>query len=97
MAGLVIIDNGSGLTTEIKQHMFEPLWRGDKALQPKNNRKHSGLGLAICLRLMERVGGTIVADNDPAGGARFFMLFSSVLIGTLDSIGKLDDVCVPEV
>ena len=97
MAGLVIIDNGSGLTTEVKQRMFEPMWRGDKALQPQNNRKHSGLGLSICLRLMERVGGTIVADNDPAGGARFFMLFSSVLVGTLASIGNLDDVCVPEV
>ena len=31
----------------------------------------TGLGLAVCHAIVERLGGSIAGDNQPQGGARF--------------------------
>ena len=48
----------------------------DKLFVPFHSSKAtgSGLGLSICKRIMQEHGGSILAANDPAGGACFTLL-----------------------
>lgn len=58
-----IKDTGAGIDPQILERIFSPF------LTTKS--KGTGLGLAICKQMIERHGGSIGAENDPAGGALF--------------------------
>lgn len=64
---VAIADNGRGIPDSLKPHLFERLQHGDMPASGK------GLGLYICRELVERYGGTIVAEDrvrgDPQKGA----------------------------
>ena len=60
---LEVQDSGPGLPAQIRDQLFLP----QVTTRPEGN----GLGLWICLGLVERYGGTIEADNVPGGGALF--------------------------
>ena len=61
-----VVDDGPGFATADLPHVFEPLFRADRA----RGGAHAGLGLAIARRLVRAHGGEVHAANDPAGGAR---------------------------
>jgi two-component system sensor histidine kinase CiaH len=63
---LSVEDEGPGLRPEDLPHAFDRFWRAPNA--PSGG---TGLGLAIAAWIAEHHGGTIAADNRPAGGARF--------------------------
>jgi signal transduction histidine kinase len=65
-ATLVVDDDGPGIRPDDLPHVFDRFWRAADA--PEGG---SGLGLAIAAWIVERHGGTIRAENRPAGGARF--------------------------
>lgn len=63
---LAVSDNGNGVPVELVSRLFEPFARGSNA----ETQGGSGLGLALCRRLMEAFGGDI--RYEPAApGARF--------------------------
>ncbi len=62
---LVISDSGPGIAPEMMDRLFEPF------TTTKPSGKGTGLGLAVCHTLIERLGGTVTATNPPEGGARF--------------------------
>jgi nitrogen fixation/metabolism regulation signal transduction histidine kinase len=59
---LCVYDNGPGIAPGVLQNIFEP-YVSTKA-------KGSGLGMAIVKKIVEEHGGTIIADNNEAGGAQ---------------------------
>jgi signal transduction histidine kinase len=61
-----VTDDGPGFAPEDLPHVFEPLYRGDKA----RGVGGAGLGLAIARRLIQAHGGEVEATNGPHGGAR---------------------------
>jgi signal transduction histidine kinase len=61
-----VVDDGPGFAAEDLPHVFEPLFRGDRA----RGGSHAGLGLAIARRLVRAHGGEVRAANEPDGGAR---------------------------
>jgi len=63
---VAVVDDGPGFAADDLPHVFEPLFRGDRA----RGGSHAGLGLAIARRLVRAHGGEVHAANDPAGGAR---------------------------
>ncbi len=58
-------DDGIGIPPEARERVFEPFERGAGAA---DRAPGSGLGLAVCRRIVERHGGTIHADEAPGGG-----------------------------
>jgi signal transduction histidine kinase len=63
-----VADNGPGFDPGDLPHVFEPLFRSDRARPSATGG--AGLGLAIARRLARAQGGDVEAANDPGGGAR---------------------------
>lgn len=65
-----VTDSGCGIDTDILPTLFEPFTQADIYL----TRKHegAGLGLAICRRLVELMGGTIWAESVLGSGSNFY-------------------------
>lgn len=57
-----VADNGVGIAIEDLEHIFERLYKCDKA----RSEKGSGLGLSIVRQLIEKMGGTISAESEPS-------------------------------
>jgi signal transduction histidine kinase len=66
---LSVRDTGPGIAPGDVKRVFEPFVRLDTARDRASGG--AGLGLAIARHLIEAHGGTLVAENPPAGGARF--------------------------
>lgn len=62
--GISICDNGPGVPSDELEAIFEPFFRGRHTQSDSGH----GLGLSIVRRAIEVHGGTVIADNDPAGG-----------------------------
>lgn len=59
-------DHGPGLPDNMQERIFKIFSRGDA-----DSQSGTGVGLAVCRRIVTRHGGTIWAENHPGGGAVF--------------------------
>jgi len=66
---LSVTDKGPGLAPRDIPHIFDRLYRGDKARS--NQVAGYGLGLALAKEIAQANNATLTARNDPKGGARF--------------------------
>ena len=66
---ITVTDNGIGFETTDK--IFELFTQ----LQDQGKHKGSGMGLAVCKKIMEMHGGYIIAEAEPAKGASFHCCF----------------------
>lgn len=64
-AEISVSDNGTGIADHISKELFIPF------VTTKAVGDGLGLGLSICNRIVADLGGTIRAENNVAGGARF--------------------------
>jgi PAS domain S-box-containing protein len=82
-------DSGIGMTKEQAAKLFQPFTQADMS----TTRKHggTGLGLTICRRLVELMGGRVWLESEAGVGSTFF--FTVWLgVGTATGTGKI----VPE-
>ncbi|MBV2181258.1 MAG: DUF4118 domain-containing protein [Castellaniella sp.] len=63
---IAVLDQGPGFPGHRRDELFNMFVRGHS----ESGKPGTGLGLAICKAIVEAHGGTIEADNQPAGGAR---------------------------
>ena len=68
---ILLKDNGIGIEKEDLKHIFERLYKCDRA----RSEKGSGLGLSIARQLTEKMGGRITVQSQPGKGTRFTLTF----------------------
>lgn len=67
MVEVILKDNGIGFEQEYAERIFKPFQR----LHGRNEYEGSGIGLALCRKIIERHGGAIHAVGRPGEGATF--------------------------
>ncbi len=65
LALIRVIDNGCGMSPEIREQIFEPFFT------TKEVGKGTGLGLSMAYGAIERHGGFIEVDSEPGRGSEF--------------------------
>ena len=71
IAGFSVRDSGPGVPDSERHKLFKDF--GRLSALPTGGEKSTGLGLAICRKIVEAHNGTIGVDNVPGGGAVFFV------------------------
>ncbi|MNJ00470.1 Sensor protein DivL [compost metagenome] len=64
---MIISDSGIGMSREVKKHIFEKFYQGDKSRAADGN----GLGLSLVKRIVDLCGGRIRAESEPGQGSTF--------------------------
>jgi signal transduction histidine kinase len=64
---LTVEDNGIGFEEKYRDRIFQVFQR----LHGRDEYEGTGVGLAICQKIVERHGGTIAAQGRPGEGATF--------------------------
>jgi PAS domain S-box-containing protein len=67
MVKIIVTDNGIGFDQNYLRKIFQPFQR----LHGRGEYPGTGMGLAICRRIVERHGGSITASGTPGKGASF--------------------------
>jgi signal transduction histidine kinase len=70
-AGFSVRDSGPGVPEEERHKLFRDY--GRLSTKPTGGEKSTGLGLAICKKIVEAHSGTIGVENIPGQGAEFFV------------------------
>jgi len=65
-AALAVTDDGEGIPQEVMARLFEPFFT--------TKRGGTGLGLPLCIRIVEQHGGTISVESEPGKGTTFLVL-----------------------
>lgn len=84
---IIIKDNGIGFEQSFAEKIFAPFQR----LHGRSEYKGTGIGLAVCRRIVERHNGQIFAQSSPGEGSTFIILLptNSEPFGSLNNSGEL--------
>ena len=74
---ITVCDEGPGIPEGERDKLFQDF--GRLSVRPTGGEKSTGLGLAICRKIVESHHGTIVAENLPSRGCEFRVTIPSSL------------------
>ena len=70
-AGFAVRDSGPGVPEEERHKLFKDY--GRLSTRPTGGEKSTGLGLAICKKIVEAHSGSLGVENIPGQGAEFYV------------------------
>ena len=73
---LRVSDSGSGMSAEVKRHIFEPFYT------TKPSGKGTGLGLSICKEIARALKGRIDVESEPGHGSSFTVRFPAEAVAS---------------
>jgi len=82
-----IRDDGIGMSAEQMARLFQPFSQADSSTTRRFGG--SGLGLVICRRLAEMLGGSISVDSEVGRGSTFTLELD---VGSLENVQMLEDL-----
>jgi signal transduction histidine kinase/ActR/RegA family two-component response regulator len=80
-----VADSGIGMTEEQQERLFQPFSQADNSTTRKYGG--TGLGLVICRRLVEMLGGEVRCESQRDRGSRFIVTLD---VGSLENVELLD-------
>ena len=66
---IAVHDNGIGIDSDYQSKVFEPFIR----LHPKSEYIGTGIGLAVCKKIVARMGGTLWVESEVGSGSTFYI------------------------
>jgi len=85
-----IQDTGIGISTEQLARLFQPFQQADASIQRRFGG--TGLGLVICQRIVEQMGGSMWVESVPGQGSAFhFTMVTSPVEDSSQSVSKMPD------
>ncbi|MFN8630023.1 MAG: HAMP domain-containing sensor histidine kinase [Chloroflexota bacterium] len=87
MATVTVADRGPGIAPEDLEHVFEPFYRAEASSHLVSGL---GVGLAVCRRVVEAMGGRCTAGTREGGGAAFSFEVPVAAVGDELEFGVLD-------
>ncbi|GAB6040727.1 hybrid sensor histidine kinase/response regulator [Endothiovibrio diazotrophicus] len=66
-----VSDSGIGIDAAVRDKLFQPFTQADESMTRRFGG--TGLGLALCRKLVEAMGGEIGVDSEPGRGSRFWV------------------------
>jgi signal transduction histidine kinase len=82
---VTVADNGMGIAPEYHQKIFIPFKRLHGRKIPG-----SGIGLAICQRVVERYGGRIWVESQDGEGSRFIFVVPETAVVDRDAMATTE-------
>ena len=81
---IAVVDRGPGIPPDEQKRIFDPFFRGRRALADQVHG--TGLGLDLARRIVKAHGGTIRVESDTAKGTRFTVRLPAMSIERQDAL-----------
>jgi signal transduction histidine kinase len=81
---LIVQDQGPGIEPDDLPFVFDPFYRGKKAVEGETHG--TGLGLTMVKRIVEAQGGEVTVESEPGRGARFTIRMPLAPAGKADNV-----------
>jgi signal transduction histidine kinase/DNA-binding response OmpR family regulator len=91
---LEVVDTGIGMSAEQSAQLFQPFVQADTSTTRKFGG--TGLGLVICHRLAQMLGGEVATDSSPGRGSSFRLSVSTGSLAGVKMFHELHEGGIPE-